>query len=140
MTSRSIILASIVATSVQAAPPFSVDWFVWGSGGTTSAATGGAFSVVGTLGQASPNALDGTLMVGSGGGHDYSLIAGFWSITDCPADFNDDGFVDFFDFNDFVTCFEGGACPPGKSADFNGDGFADYFDFNDFVNAFDLGC
>ena len=26
----------------------------------------------------------------------------------CPADFNDDGFVDIFDFNDFVTLFESG--------------------------------
>jgi murein tripeptide amidase MpaA len=53
-----------------------------------------------------------------------------------PADFNGDGFVDFFDFDDFVTCFEGGACPPGKSADFNNDGFVDFFDFDDFVIAF----
>jgi len=53
-----------------------------------------------------------------------------------PADFNGDGFVDFFDFDDFVTCFEGRACPPGKSADFNGDGFVDFFDFDDFVTAF----
>ena len=58
----------------------------------------------------------------------------------CRADFNLDGFVDFFDFNDFVTCFEGGACPPGRSADFNGDGFADFFDFNDFITAFETGC
>ncbi len=58
----------------------------------------------------------------------------------CPADFNGDGFVDFFDFDDFVACFEGGACPPGKSADFNNDGFADFFDYDDFVLAFENGC
>ena len=58
----------------------------------------------------------------------------------CPADFNGDGFADFFDFSDFVTCFEGGACPPGTSADFNGDGFPDFFDFSDFVTAFEAGC
>ena len=58
----------------------------------------------------------------------------------CRADFNDDGFLDFFDFNDFVTCFEGGDCPPGKTADYNGDGFPDFFDFNDFVNDFEAGC
>ncbi len=58
----------------------------------------------------------------------------------CPADFNGDGFVDFFDFDDFVVCFEGGPCPPGKSADFNGDGFADFFDYDDFVLAFENGC
>ncbi len=58
----------------------------------------------------------------------------------CPADFNGDGFADFFDFDDFVTCFEGGACPPGQDADFNNDGFADFFDYDDFVSAFEIGC
>jgi hypothetical protein len=58
----------------------------------------------------------------------------------CGADFNSDGFVDFFDFDDFVACFEGSACPPGASADFNQDGFADFFDFDDFVLAFETGC
>lgn len=58
----------------------------------------------------------------------------------CAADFNGDGFVDFFDFDEFVQCFEGSACPPGKSADFNGDGFADFFDYDDFVAVFEAGC
>ncbi len=77
--------------------------------------------------------------------------SGWWAIANvaitgvvgqpsCPADYNGDGFVDFFDFDDFVLCFEGGACPPGKSADFNNDGFADFFDFDDFVLAFESGC
>ena len=26
----------------------------------------------------------------------------------CPVDFNADGFVDFFDYDDFVAAFEGG--------------------------------
>ena len=51
------------------------------------------------------------------------------------ADFNGDGFVDFFDFNDFVTAFENG----DPSADFNHDCFLDFFDFNDFVTAFENG-
>ncbi len=58
----------------------------------------------------------------------------------CPADFNGDGFVDFFDFDDFVACFEGVFCPPGTSADFNDDGFVDFFDYDDFVLAFETGC
>ena len=58
----------------------------------------------------------------------------------CPADFNSDGFPDGFDYDDFVTCFEGGLCPPGKSADFNSDGFADGFDYDEFVLAFEYGC
>lgn len=58
----------------------------------------------------------------------------------CDADFNGDGFVDGFDYDDFVACFEGVGCPPEKSADFNGDGFADGFDYDGFVFAFELGC
>ncbi len=58
----------------------------------------------------------------------------------CPADFNGDGFVDFFDFDDYVTCFESEVCPPCRSADTNGDGFVDFFDFDDYVTAFETGC
>lgn len=57
----------------------------------------------------------------------------------CPsADFNGDGFVDFFDYDDFVACFEGFGAP-GCNADFNGDGFIDFFDYDEFVFAFE-GC
>jgi hypothetical protein len=58
----------------------------------------------------------------------------------CPTDFNGDGFLDFFDYDDFVTCFESGSCPPWRSADFNGDGFVDFFDYDAFVEAFEAGC
>jgi hypothetical protein len=54
----------------------------------------------------------------------------------CTADFNRDGFLDFFDFDDFTTAFEAG----NAAADFNNDGFLDFFDFDDFVLAFDAGC
>jgi hypothetical protein len=55
------------------------------------------------------------------------------------ADFNQDGFLDFFDYAEFVECFEGN-CPPGLSADFNGDGFVDFFDYLDYVFRFEAGC
>ncbi|QOJ00205.1 MAG: hypothetical protein HRU70_06770 [Phycisphaeraceae bacterium] len=58
----------------------------------------------------------------------------------CPGDFNDDGFIDFFDLDAFLECFEGGACPEGRSADFNGDGFVDFFDADAYLSAFDAGC
>ncbi|XVJ59717.1 MAG: hypothetical protein HEQ23_10060 [Tepidisphaera sp.] len=54
----------------------------------------------------------------------------------CPADFNDDGFLDFFDYDEFVTAFETG----DPRADFNADGFIDFFDYDDFVAAFETGC
>jgi photosystem II stability/assembly factor-like uncharacterized protein len=67
---------------------------------------------------------------------------GAWraSLPFCPADFNQDSFVDFFDYDAFVLCFEDSNCPPGKTADFNDDGFVDFFDFDDFVTAFSGGC
>jgi hypothetical protein len=59
----------------------------------------------------------------------------------CPSDFNRDGFADFFDFDDFVACFDNPPdCLPGTSPDLNLDGFVDFFDFDDFVREFDRGC
>jgi cytochrome c peroxidase len=57
--------------------------------------------------------------------------------TSCGApDFNADGFVDFFDFDDFTEAFQLG----DARADFNADGFIDFFDFDDFTSAFEGGC
>ncbi|QOI99722.1 MAG: hypothetical protein HRU70_04200 [Phycisphaeraceae bacterium] len=58
----------------------------------------------------------------------------------CPPDFNGDGFLDFFDLDAFVMCFEGLDCPPGRDADYNGDGFVDFFDLDAFVMDFEEGC
>jgi len=74
---------------------------------------------------------DGILCAGT-------LGRGVWlyNTRPCPADFNGDGFLDFTDFDDFVTAFEAGS----PSSDFNGDGFLDFTDFDDFVAAFEAGC
>ena len=58
----------------------------------------------------------------------------------CLVDFNGDGFIDFFDYDDYVNCFESGICPPGRDADINGDGFVDFFDYDAFVALFETGC
>ena len=60
--------------------------------------------------------------------------AALWTV--CPADVNNDGFLDGFDYDDFVAAFEAG----GEGADFNRDGFVDGFDYDDFVAAFEQGC
>ncbi len=54
----------------------------------------------------------------------------------CSADFNADGFLDFTDFDAFVSAFELGSAV----ADFNADGFLDFTDFDAFVTAFEAGC
>ncbi|MEK6701013.1 MAG: hypothetical protein AABZ53_02040 [Planctomycetota bacterium] len=58
----------------------------------------------------------------------------------CPADFDGDGTVDFFDYDAFVVCFEGGACPNCRTADFDGDGTPDFFDYDAFVVTFEAPC
>lgn len=58
----------------------------------------------------------------------------------CPADFNGDSFVDFFDYDSFVTAFEVGGDLVGAAADINGDGFVDFFDYGDFVAVYEQGC
>ncbi len=57
-------------------------------------------------------------------------------LPDCLADFNQDGFLDFFDYDGYVGAFEAGT----PDADFNADGFIDFFDYSDFVGAFEVGC
>jgi len=54
----------------------------------------------------------------------------------CPADFNDSGAVDFFDYLDFVDAFASSLA----TADFNGDSIIDFFDYLDYVNAYSRGC
>ena len=54
----------------------------------------------------------------------------------CPADFNLDGTIDFFDYLDFVQAFS----DESPAADFNNDGQVDFFDYLDFIAAFSQGC
>ncbi len=123
--------AAGLASAAYAQP--SISWYTVDGGGGTS--TGGTFSVSGTIGQ--PDA--GTLSGGT-----FEIRGGFWGGAPqgsvCPADFNADGFLDFFDYLDYVGCFEDNVCPPGKTADFNGDAFVDFFDYSDFVSAVEVGC
>jgi hypothetical protein len=84
---------------------------------------------------AAPASLTGTILAGQ---VLFGEFAPGGSI--CAADFNRDGFLDFFDYSDYVGCFEIEECPAGATADFNRDGFVDFFDYLDFVSAFETGC
>ncbi|MEK6703846.1 MAG: hypothetical protein AABZ53_16425 [Planctomycetota bacterium] len=80
-------------------------------------------------------------LLGDGWNHidDLQVVAR----SSCPADFDGDGTPDFFDYDAFVICFEGGPCPPGpppRTADFDADGTVDFFDYDAFVVAFEAGC
>jgi hypothetical protein len=54
----------------------------------------------------------------------------------CTADFNQDGFLTFEDFDAFVAAFEAG----DANSDFDGDGFLTFEDFDAYVAAFEAGC
>lgn len=65
------------------------------------------------------------------------LSAPAWiDVPGCPADFNRDGQVDFFDYLDFADAFANET----RQADFNRDGQVDFFDYLDFVSAFAGEC
>ena len=85
---------------------------------------GGAFAAGGTSGSlGGPNA-----------GDQDAWLARY--VDPCPADFNNDGTVDFFDYHDFVAAF----AILSATTDFNHEGVIDFFDYLDFVQAFSSGC
>jgi hypothetical protein len=129
-----VILAAALAGSARA--QLAMDWHTLDGGGGTSA--GSTLVLQGTIGQ--PDGTGPDFSAGS----TLSMSGGFWTgLTlppPCPADFNGDGFLDFFDYDAFVECYETEVCPPGKTADFNNDGFVDFFDYDDFVLFYETGC
>jgi uncharacterized membrane protein len=81
---------------------------------------------------------DGSVIVGTGL-NPQGLIEGWVAnlgSQGCPADFNGDTQVDFFDYLDFAAAFD----VEDMSADFNGDNQVDFFDYLDFAAEFDNGC
>jgi RHS repeat-associated protein len=52
-------------------------------------------------------------------------------------DYNRDGFVDSFDYDDFMACYEDSICVGSRTADVTRDGFVDFFDYDAFVEAYD---
>jgi len=56
--------------------------------------------------------------------------------SDCPADLNGDGLVDFADYLVFLNLYEAG----DLSVDYTGDGTIDFSDYLEFLNHYDAGC
>lgn len=108
----------------------------WSDGVTPAAsAVSGNQTLTFTVPHDAPNTLFYQCFVHAGLGGRIDIVN-----PHCHADFNGDGFLDGFDYDEFVQCFEGGTCPSGRTADFNEDGFADGFDYDEFVAAFEMGC
>ncbi|MBS0190865.1 MAG: hypothetical protein U0573_03095 [Phycisphaerales bacterium] len=103
------------------------------AGGGVQNATGGSYTLSGTIGQAAafgpPFATGGS----------YSHAAGFWwSVGNCPADFNQDGVVDDADFSIFIVSYNELLIPPANPiCDLNFDNLVDDADFSIFVVAYD---
>jgi hypothetical protein len=67
---------------------------------------------------------------------DISIRVFFARPPECPADFNTDGTLDFFDVLDFLDAFSN----EDPRADLTGDGLFDFFDVQDYLEAFAAGC
>ncbi len=117
------------ALTPRAAAQLAIDWHTIDGGGGESYGT--TLELMGTIGQHDPTALVATTI---------DISGGYWGVlvnNPCIADYNEDGFVDFFDYDLFIANFEAGLIP---EADLNNDQFIDWFDLDYFLEQFELGC
>ena len=97
-----VAIVTVSAAAPPLAQPYQIDW--WNAGGGGGTVSDGLFSVSGSTGQlSSTTPMSGGL---------YSVSGGYWSGVDntptCRADFNQDDFLDVFDYDDYVLAFETG--------------------------------
>lgn len=86
----------------------------------------------------SDEALSDAAVAGLGGPDGRGIFYLKTVANPCPADFNDDSFVDDTDFVVFAASYEAFTVPPANGrADFNGDGFVDDADFVEFAAAYE---
>jgi len=83
-----------------------------------------------------PRRVDVATKPDTGAGAKPIVDIGAYETSYCAADFNNDGFLTFEDFDAFVAAFEAGQA----NSDFNGDGFLTFEDFDAYVSAFENGC
>lgn len=81
----------------------------------------------GTAGPNPPN--ENSLVINS-----YAIYAP--AASNCPADLNGDGLLNFFDLSQFISLFQA----QDPIADWNNDGLFNFFDFSAYLEAFNAGC
>ena len=94
--------ALLIGATVAMGQEFDLSWHSMDGGGAMRS-TGGDFELSGTVGQPDAGVMEGGA---------YLLTGGFW-FEIVPADCNEDGGVNRFDYADFEACLTG---PNGPSA------------------------
>ncbi|MFO0859727.1 MAG: hypothetical protein U0570_04160 [Phycisphaerales bacterium] len=136
LTQLSIVAAGCCLLASAASAQYAIKSSVIAGGGGQNA-SGGQYTLSGTIGQAA--AFGAPFSTGGS----YSHAAGFWwTVGNCPADFNNDGLVDDLDFQIFIVSYNELVIPPANPiCDLNADNFVDDADFVIFVPAYnDLVC
>ncbi|MDQ7013527.1 MAG: dockerin type I repeat-containing protein [Planctomycetota bacterium] len=124
-----VTLPILFMTAPATAQDFSIPRHTIDGGG--GEASGGPFSLAGTIGQHDAG--------GPMAGGNFSLSGGFWPRRQgepCIGDFNNDGSVNTIDVVVFLNAWAGG----DPSADINGDGTINTIDVVAFLNAWVEGC
>ncbi|MGQ0628572.1 MAG: EF-hand domain-containing protein [Phycisphaerales bacterium] len=76
-----------------------------------------------------------------GGGSRVVVVRGFTRPpAPCRLDFNDDGFIEPGDLDEFITSFFSDVEEERSRCDFNGDGFVEPGDLDDYITAYFAGC
>jgi len=143
MTSRrtailSILLGSLALVRPAGAQAFDIPWFSI-DGGAGPAMTGGAFEIVGTIGQ--PDA-------GAASGGAFEIASGFWAIVQrggtapCLGDVDGDGVIGITDLAFLLSAF--GTCTGdplyNASVDFDASGCVELTDLTVLLSVFGTFC
>jgi hypothetical protein len=125
-------IAGVATSTVCATDVFEIAWSTLDGGGGVML-SGDGYELSATVGQ--PDAVteltDGVLSLQGG----YWVSGGESGRVFCKPDLNEDGFLDFFDYDAYINRYE-----RGFMADYNDDGFVDFFDYDAFVADFGRGC
>ncbi|MBX3387970.1 MAG: hypothetical protein KF691_00800 [Phycisphaeraceae bacterium] len=126
-----VLAAGLCLLASAASAQYAIKSHVIAGGGGQNA-SGGNYTLSGTIGET------GAFAPPFATGGSYSHAAGFWwTIGACPADFNNDGFVDDLDFQIFIVSYNELVIPPANPiCDLNGDNLVDDADFVLFVPAY----